>query len=175
MMKVIGHDMTRDSLISPAEATAEPKHHQCLQSSPGFTLVELIVVCAILGVLATLAFPAYNQFIRGVKVARVISEIRTLEKDITSVVSDGNPLPNSLADIGRDTLRDPWGNLYQYLKIANGGTPRQDDFTFDLNTDYDIYSLGPDGLSDTNIKAANSLDDIIRTSDGGWVGTGEDF
>ena len=97
------------------------------------------------------------------------------EKDILANVAENNVLPNTLNDIGRGDLRDPWGNPYQYLNFANPGTPRQDNFTFDLNTDFDVYSLGPNGLSDTNIKHADSLDDIVRTSDGGWVGTGEDF
>ncbi len=136
-------------------------------------MVELIVVAAILGVLATLAMPAYNKFIENVKITRAISEIRAIEKDILAKVIDTNALPNSLNDIGRGTLKDPWGNLYQYLNIANGGAPRE--LFTELNTDFDLYSLGPDGLTEQVISAANSLDDILRASDGNWVGVAENF
>jgi general secretion pathway protein G len=175
IMKRIDPLTGRGCLALSARMVAATKQHQHLRSNAGYTLIELIVVCAIIGALAALAIPAYNQFIKNVKVKRAISEIRTLEKDITARIADNNPLPNSLADINRENLLDPWGNPYQYLNFVNAGTPRQDSFTFDLNTDFDIYSLGFDGLTDTNIKAANSLDDIVRTSDGGWVGTGEEF
>lgn len=143
--------------------------------SAGFTLIELIVITATIGVLAAIAIPAYSQFVEKTKVTRVIAEIRALEKDILATIADGNSLPNSLNDIGRGTLLDPWGNPYQYLNIANGGTPRQSMFFVDLNSDFDLYSLGPDGLTQQVVSAVNSLDDVVRTSNGGWVGLGADF
>ena len=174
-MKVVDINIPDTRLELSEGLAVTTKQHKFLNNSAGFTLVELIVVAAILGVLAGLVIPSFNAFVQQAKITRVISEVRVLEKDILAHLVSQNTFPNSLNDIDRDKLRDPWGNPYQYLNIANGGTPRQDAITFNLNTDFDIYSLGPNGLSDTNIKHVNSLDDIVRTSDGGWVGTGEDF
>ncbi len=170
-MKVIDMNTGAESLESSMLMAAEPKYRKLLHSSAGFTLVELIVVSAIIGVLAGLAIPAYNRFIENVKVTRTISEIRGIEKDVYAKFIDTSAFPNSLNEIGLGALKDPWGNPYQYSKVPI----REDNFLNILNTEFDIYSLGPDGVTDVNIQAANGMDDIVRTSDGGWIGRGEDF
>lgn len=143
-------------------------------NSVGFTLVELLMVVSILGVLAILTIPNYDRFVNGVKNSRCLAEIRILEKDINAYMVDNASPPNTLAQIGRDTLRDPWGNLYQYLNMANGGSPRQA-FGDDLNDDYDLFSLGRDGLSNQSIIDITSQDDIVRAAEGGFVGLATDF
>jgi len=125
--------------------------------------------------LAAIAIPAYSRFVEKTKVTRVVAEIRGLEKDILASTVEGNSLPNSLNDIGRGSLRDPWGNPYQYLNIANGGAPRQSMFFVDLNSDFDLYSLGPDGVTQQVVSDANSLDDVLRAGTGSWIGLGADF
>jgi general secretion pathway protein G len=52
----------------------------------------------------------------------------------------------------------PWGKL------------RRDRFINPLNTDYDLYSMGRDGESSTNLNAKSSWDDIVRIKDGLFVG-----
>lgn len=146
-----------------------------IQTDRGFTLVELIVVTAVLGVLATLVVPAYDHFVGKVRVTRCVAEIRGLEKEINAFTIDRNTLPASLADIGWDTQEDPWGNLYQYRNILNGDLPRQDQFLNNLNGDFDVFSVGPDGLSAQSLGDASSLDDVVRAGDGGWVGQADNF
>jgi general secretion pathway protein G len=89
-------------------------------------------------------------------------------------------LPDSLAVLGYGNLLDPWGHPYQYLKIAGGdvngkGKLRRDRFLNPLNTDYDLYSLGPDGDSKTNLNAKESRDDIVRANSGAFIGVASDF
>jgi general secretion pathway protein G len=73
--------------------------------------------------------------------------------------------------IGRMNLLDPWGHPYQYQNLTGGGgTPLQDFIGNDYNTDYDLYSLGPDGASAQVYADPTSLDDIVRSNDGGYVG-----
>lgn len=145
-------------------------------STAGFSLIELLSIVAVLGVLAIMSIPGYTRFVETAKVSRCSTEIRVLEKDINAYFIDQNALPGSLNDIGRGDLRDPWGNLYQYLNIADGGAPVRADGPFeDLNADYDLFSVGPDGSSLPDITEAVSQDDVVRGGDGAWVGLGKDY
>jgi len=44
-----------------------------------------------------------------------------------------------------------------------------------VNSDYDLYSMGSDGKSRPPFTARASLDDIVRASNGGYVGPVADF
>ncbi len=44
-----------------------------------------------------------------------------------------------------------------------------------LNSDFDLYSVGADGLSKPPLAAKDSKDDVIRALDGGYFGLAEDF
>ncbi len=167
-----GLDVT-ESRLGPYEGlTEEMTQGNDFRRCAGFTLVELIVITAIIGVLAAIAIPAYSRFVEKTKVTRAVAEIRALEKDLLASMVDSNTLPNSLNDIGRGTLRDPWGKPYQYLKIP----AREGLFGQRLNNDFDLYSQGPDDQSNLlDITDDTSKDDVVRAGDGGWVGLGADF
>lgn len=147
----------------------------------GFTLVELLVVVTITGILAALAIPAYTGFIEKTRVQRAIVEIRSISTAITIYYNENqSTYPATLAVIGQGNLRDPWGNQYQYLKLeganlAGNGGRRRDRFLNPLNTDYDLFSMGPDGQSQDALNAEKSRDDIVRANNGGFVGRASDF
>jgi general secretion pathway protein G len=44
-----------------------------------------------------------------------------------------------------------------------------------INSDYDLYSEGKDGNSAPPLGAAQSLDDVVRANDGGYVGLAANF
>ncbi|HJX31306.1 MAG TPA: prepilin-type N-terminal cleavage/methylation domain-containing protein [Thermodesulfobacteriota bacterium] len=139
----------------------------------GFTLVEIAIVVAIIGTLATIAIPSYWQYIEKVKISRAIVEIYGLEKEIIIY----EPLPNSLAEIGQGGLLDPWGHPYEYLKVegAKKGKLRKDRFMVPVNSDFDLYSMGKDGKTATPFTAKASRDDIVRASDGAYVGLASNY
>jgi prepilin-type N-terminal cleavage/methylation domain-containing protein len=145
-------------------------------NSRGFTLVELIVVCAILGCLVIIALPILESYRESARVASCAADIRTLESDINAYILEKSTYPTSLNQVGRGDLRDPWGNPYSYTKIAEGGGPGYQDFSgvSELNTDFDLYSLGKDGASSQSLASGNptSEDDVIRAGDGSYVGLG---
>jgi general secretion pathway protein G len=156
----------------------------------GFTLVELIIVCAILMLLALLVIPSFQEFTNKAKVSKAKAEIRVIEKAISAYVIDHNRLPDQLSDIGAEAnFLDPWKHPYYYYNIGsgtgNGVAPRYTSWKIidpNLNYDYDLYSMGADGATDpghvipdpTSPKTACS-DDIIRSDDGSTVELASDY
>lgn len=153
-----------------------------LPKSPirGFTLVEVLVSMAILGILASIATPMFLEHLTAIRNGTAISDLKTLEKEIAIYVAERGHLPNSLADIDRDNLRDPWGNPYQYLRLEGNTTPgingkrRRDRRLNPVNTDFDLYSTGPDGNSAAQFASKKARDDIVRANNGRYFGTAGD-
>ena len=50
------------------------------------------------------------------------------------------------------------------------GHRRKDHSLVPVNSDYDLYSMGPDGDSQAPFTAQASRDDIVRASNGGYIG-----
>lgn len=138
----------------------------------GFTLIELMIACAIMGTLAAIATPMFQSYMERVQLQRVYSEIRMLEKEIIIFQGTYGRFPADLAEIGLDKLQDPWGNPYRYLPVE--GTPpgklRKDHFMVPVNSDFDLYSMGKDGKTASPFTAKNSRDDIVRANDGQYLG-----
>ena len=149
------------------------EHGGRVQNNLGFTLVELTLVAAIIGVLVTFAIPSYNLVKNRAETARCIAEIRGLENTINAYAIDKGSLPDSLSEIGQGNLMDPWKRPYQYLNIAKAPGDALLPFIGPAyNSDFDLYSKGPDGTTaqESDPATAPTMDDIIRGGDGGYVG-----
>jgi type IV pilus assembly protein PilA len=59
-------------------------------SQHGFTLIELMIVVAIIGILAAVAIPAYNNYIKKTKVGQVNTMFACLKNDITLGFAEEN-------------------------------------------------------------------------------------
>lgn len=139
----------------------------------GFTLLEVVLTLAILGVLAAIAVVAYRGYIQASRTASAINQITGLELVIDDYQREYQKFPSTLAEVDNGTLLDPWGHPYQYLDIADTasiGMVRKDHNLVPINTDYDLYSMGLDGQSKPPLTAPASKDDIIRANNGRYVG-----
>lgn len=144
----------------------------------GFTLVELIIVVGIIMTLAAIAIPSFLQAMDNARYTKAVGDIHTLEADIVTYEVSNGDLPDTLTDIGHGDLLDPWGNSYVYTNYADPTKKnliRKDRFLHPMNSDYDLFSAGADGQWKPPITAAVSHDDIIRASDGAYVGLASQF
>ena len=143
-----------------------------------FTLLEILIVMAIMITLAAMGIPAFADAVDVAYVARAIGDIRTLQTEITRYEVQLGKLPDTLQEVGVTDMLDPWGNPYQYLNFDNvngQGPKKKDRFLVPLNSTYDLYSKGKDGLTSTSLQPPASQDDIVRANDGAYVGLGSEF
>jgi general secretion pathway protein G len=112
-----------------------------------FTLVELIVVIAIIGILATLVIVRYAGKTDQAKVATVKAQLSQLEGAIIEFQANCSRLPQSLDELvnkpgdcpnwqeggylkGTRVPKDPWGHDFVYHVTGS---------------DFEIVTLGADG------------------------------
>jgi general secretion pathway protein G len=138
----------------------------------GFTLIEILIAIAIIGILASIAIPSYKDYKEKARVSQAISDIATISVKIEAFWQDARAYPANLTEIGLIGMKDPWGNVYRYLDLTRPGSTgaaRKDRNLVPLNSDFDLYSSGKDGLSVGPLTAPRSKDDVIRANDGKFI------
>ncbi len=235
----------------------------------GFTLLELMIVVAILAIIASIGVPQYVSALRTARVGKAKHELVTISNAVTSyMATNRGKLPLSLFQVGYGGKNDPWGVPYCYLNYADGtgdglewaieaglvdpaafgplagsggggdggvagsggllgpqrpglsdagtlnfpelekrigrpidlaersaiyqsfstagnfpifssvsaeATRRRDRYMFPLNTDFDLFSLGPDHATSTSLGEPAGLDDVIRANNGGFFGVAANY
>ncbi len=146
----------------------------------GWTLLELLAALTVSGILASLAYSSYSSVIERTKINQAMVDIAMIHSAVEKQrLNNNNKLPITLAEIGMD-LKDPWGNPYQYLNFEtlpgkSKGKVRKDHNLVPLNSEYDLYSKGPDGKSVSPLTAKASRDDIIMANDGTFIGPASEY
>lgn len=79
------------------------------------TLIELVVIVAIVMTLTVIGIPAYDKYRENTRIARAVIDIRTIEHDILIHEGFAGKLPDGLREVGKEYARDSWGNVYRYF------------------------------------------------------------
>ena len=146
--------------------------------SRGWTLLELLMVVTIAGTLLTIAATSYASARQKSLIAQAKVDLSLILQSIERHKLSNLNLPDSLAEIGFDDYRDPWGNPYAYLnfsEVKGKGSMRKDRNLVPINSKFDLYSMGPDGASKPPLSANESRDDVIVANDGGFIGLASDY
>jgi general secretion pathway protein G len=147
-------------------------------SELGLTLTEILVGVGIIGILSAIVLPLYGESLQRSKATQAIADIHSISGKLKIWEVFNRSLPDSLAQAGINEAFDPWGHAYQYLRIEGTkgkGDVRKDHKLNPINSDFDLYSMGRNGVSKPQISNKDSLDDIVRANNGGFVGLASDF
>jgi len=146
-----------------------------------FTLIELSIVVAIIGVLAIVAVPTYGDYIDKAKAVQAIVDIKGIGNQLVFYQLSNGKFPPSLTEVGAQDMLDPWGNSYQYFNVSDPnnknatGKARKDHNMVPINSDFDLYSMGKDGKSTSPLTAKASRDDIVRANNGRFIGLASNY
>ncbi len=148
--------------------------------SLGFSVLEIAVVLIIVSLMISITVPAFDYLVDTAKVEKTEVKMEELVSGIDDYFDTNGVYPDTLAEVFGTTPLDEWGNPYQYLRIDGGsnagkGKIRKDKNLVPINSDYDFYSMGPDGKSASPLTSALSKDDIVRGRNGDFLGLAEDF
>jgi general secretion pathway protein G len=160
--------------------------HEPKDDSQGYSLVEMLIVLAIITTVAAIAIPSYSESVNTAKMVSAMGDIRRFQTAIDFHFATNGSYPNSLDEVNPEGRKDPWGQPYKYLNIAGGESNsnsngkgkssgkvngcRKDKNLVPINSDYDLYSMGQDKDSQAPLTAKASRDDIIRANNGGFIG-----
>lgn len=141
-------------------------------------MLELVITVAIAAVVGAVAVPSYRSYVERSRTAAAIADVGDIHLRIQGYILDAGGPPPDLAAIGVAGKLDPWGRPYVYLSfegLKGKGAMRKDKNLVPVNSQYDLYSAGPDGDTQPPFTAKPSHDDIVLANDGGFIGRANDY
>ena len=100
----------------------------------GFTLIELMIVIAIIGILAAIAIPQYQVYTAKSQVSEAYSLLDGLKTTIIPIMGDNPAAPNCGVTAANTTLNGKYGNIALPPNPAGGVCTATYTFAANANT-----------------------------------------
>ena len=147
------------------------------KSQAGFSLIEIMVVLVIMGLLVSIVAPNLLRRADDARVQKVAADFKAIETTLKIYRLDNYNFPSSEQGLEALVVKpaidpipgnwkkggylpnlplDPWGRAYLYLSPAE----------YNVNGDYDLLSLGADGVSGGEDQNAD-IGNWVKKSDEG--------
>lgn len=126
-----------------------------MTKSAGFTLIELMIVVAIIGILAVIAIPSYQSYIVKTQVGRAVGELAAYKAPFESQAGSNGSVSNG--EIGYEPSNLTTGSIGANIAMLNSDGSGQLQVTIGGKAHRDVAGLilrfdrSPDGSWECNI------------------------
>ena len=91
-----------------------------MKKQQGFTLIELMIVVAIIGILAAIAIPAYQDYTIRAQVSEGLNLSGGAKAAVTEYFQDRGQLPTNNSQAGLEAATGIQGKYVAQVSVANG-------------------------------------------------------
>lgn len=128
-----------------------------MKAQKGFTLIELMIVVAIIGILAAIAIPAYQNYIARSEAATGLAAIAPLKTAVEDYYAQGrNEASISITTLGSAATASPLGQITNTTFTSGAGTL--------------VFTFGAGG-GNSGVKTNTKTITLARNTSGTWTCT----
>ncbi|WP_288415300.1 pilin [uncultured Acinetobacter sp.] len=142
-----------------------------MNNQKGFTLIELMIVVAIIGILAAIAIPAYQNYVSKSQTAVGLADITGAKTNIETKLADGiSTAITSPADVGLKAQTGTCvnGTAGIAVSVAVNGTSSVV-CTLKGSSKINGKTIGLYRTADTNATTASGNNPAVEESTGSWT------